>query len=379
MVSFVLVTVLTSISFAGDWVPFPVDFSTDDQEKPDVYGNKIVWQQQVQGDWDVYGVELSGDGDIFFTVAEWPFSDQLNAAIWENKVVWQDDYFGTWAVYMADTTDPDNVWEREVQIAGIPDVNHEYPAISGNTVVWQEYDDASDSIDIWGTDILVDPNYITHYEVARLDLNQQRPAIYRDNVFWQDDQYDSWDILHADFWEIDYAVIYDLLYDDSADQENPSVWGDIVAWDENIGGDVQIIAADISDPDFPVKFPVCLDDSLQQNPDVGDNLIVWEDYRNDNWDIYGYNLTTKQEFQITTDGADQRYPAVSGDLVVWQDFRDGSWNIYAAYLFGAEVARCTSKLAADINKDCQVNIKDLAMLASQWLICNLDSTELCQY
>lgn len=379
MVSFVLVTVLTAISLAGGWVPFPVDLSAETQEKPDVYGNKIVWQQYVQGDWDIYGVELSDAGDIFFIVAEWPSTDQLNASIWENKVVWQDDYSGTWAIYMADTTDPENIWDTEVPVASIQDVNHEYPAISGNTVVWQEFNESSQSIDIWGTDVTEIDN-ILHYEVAGLDLNQQRPAIYRDNVFWQDDQYGLWDILQADFWQKDFPEIYDLLYDDSVDQENPSVWGDIVAWDENIGGDIQIIAADISDPDFPVKFSVCLDGSLQQNPDVCDNLIVWEDFRNGNWDIYGYNLTTHQEFQVTTDPADQINPAVSGDLVAWQeDIGDGEYNIYAAYLFGPEVAKCTSKLAADINKDCQVNIKDLAMLASQWLLCNLDSTELCLY
>ena len=63
MVLFVLVTVLTTISFAGGWAPFAVDFSPETQEKPDVYGDKIVWQQRVEGDWDVYGVVLSDDDD----------------------------------------------------------------------------------------------------------------------------------------------------------------------------------------------------------------------------------------------------------------------------------------------------------------------------
>lgn len=50
--------------------------------------------------------------------------------------------------------------------------------------------------------------------------------------------------------------------------------------------------------------------------------------RNGNWDIYGYNLIEKEEFQITTDSSDQRNPAVYGDIVVWTDDRNNNEDIY---------------------------------------------------
>jgi len=64
---------------------------------------------------------------------------------------------------------------------------------------------------------------------------------------------------------------------------------------------------------------------------------VWQDARQGNWDIYGYNLLTQQEFQITTDLHDQIHPRISANTVVWQDNRDGSWNVYAMILDGPEI------------------------------------------
>ena len=42
-------------------------------------------------------------------------------------------------------------------------------------------------------------------------------------------------------------------------------------------------------------------------------------------DIYGYNMSTNQEFPICTASKTQRDPAVSGDTVVWVDSRNTDW------------------------------------------------------
>jgi len=61
---------------------------------------------------------------------------------------------------------------------------------------------------------------------------------------------------------------------------------------------------------------------------------VWRDYRNGNWDIYGYDLSTSTEFPICINLNDQWDPVVYGDLVVWWDHRNGNWDIYGAKLGG---------------------------------------------
>lgn len=37
----------------------------------------------------------------------------------------------------------------------------------------------------------------------------------------------------------------------------------------------------------------------QKWPAIYENIVVWMDSRNGNWDIYGFNLATGEEFQIT--------------------------------------------------------------------------------
>lgn len=57
-------------------------------------------------------------------------------------------------------------------------------------------------------------------------------------------------------------------------------------------------------------------------PDASGNIVVWEDYRNGNYDIYAYNLDTNEEMQITDNAASQSDPKISGNLIVWEDLRN---------------------------------------------------------
>lgn len=76
------------------------------------------------------------------------------------------------------------------------------------------------------------------------------------------------------------------------------------------------------------KSQITTDLNDQRNPAIYGDYVVWEDNRNGNWDIYGYNLLTEEEFQITTDPDDQENPAIYGDYVVWEDKRNSNWDIY---------------------------------------------------
>jgi len=63
-------------------------------------------------------------------------------------------------------------------------------------------------------------------------------------------------------------------------------------------------------------------------------MIVWEDDRNGNKDIYFGKVDEFRELsaytgkQITTNPASQEKPSISGDYIVWQDYRNGNWDIY---------------------------------------------------
>ncbi len=80
--------------------------------------------------------------------------------------------------------------------------------------------------------------------------------------------------------------------------------------------------------DFGNETPVCTVSGWQVMPRIDGDLIVWDDYRNGNWDVYLYDLSTGTERQVTTNSANQTSPAVSGNRIVWEDDRNGNLDIY---------------------------------------------------
>jgi beta propeller repeat protein len=112
---------------------------------------------------------------------------------------------------------------------------------------------------------------------------------------------------------------------DPANQGSPAISGDIVVWEDWRNGNGDIYGYDLS---TQTEFPLCTDPADQRVPAISGDIVVWQDDRNGNRDIYGYDLTTQTEFQIATDPANQEYPTISGDIVVWHDDRNGNRDIY---------------------------------------------------
>jgi beta propeller repeat protein len=65
-----------------------------------------------------------------------------------------------------------------------------------------------------------------------------------------------------------------------------------------------------------------------RSPTVSGDTIVWEDYRNENEDIYSYNWETNEETALATGVVQQRSPQLSGNHLVWSDSQSGFGEIY---------------------------------------------------
>jgi beta propeller repeat protein len=379
-----LAGLLASVGQGGDWQEFALWPTTDEQELPDIWGDIIVWQQFVAeyGDYDIYIADINNPSEpLVFVIGD--SNDQTSPAVYENMVVWQDyvvwEGSADWDIRVADIN---NLAEPQIfAVSDIVDNNECNPAIHGNTVVWQD-GDAGD-FNIYGADI-TDLSNPVEFQIAEFEHDQQNPAVYRTTVVWQDNFFGDWDIYAADIWRRNKPEEAPVSYIEN-DQQRPAIWGNIVVWQDNFFGDWDIYAADISDfdrlsraePNNPVEFAITTNESSQMNPDIEENIVVWQDNRNNNWDIFGYNLTTQKEFQITDESHDQTNPVISGNVVVWQDNRNGNSEIYAVVLDGPEVAWCTSRIAGDVNGDCKIDFADFAIMASRWLECYLEPAEAC--
>lgn len=69
---------------------------------------------------------------------------------------------------------------------------------------------------------------------------------------------------------------------------------------------------------------------------------MWEDSRNGNYDIYGYDLETEKEVQVNTNTYDQWNPAVYEDCVIWVDSRYENKDIFGHYRSAAHGVRITT-------------------------------------
>lgn len=111
-----------------------------------------------------------------------------------------------------------------------------------------------------------------------------------------------------------------------------------IQWTENgvaicdAGGDQKIDPP--TEDNYPYLNLICPDDS-------GGAIIVWKDGRAGNWDLYAQRVNSSGAVQwaedgvaVCTDGSDQEMPQITPDgsggaIIVWQDDRSGNYDIYS--------------------------------------------------
>jgi len=246
----------------GNTGEFLITKNRSDQYHPKIYKNIVVWHDERNGDWNIYGYNLSTKKEFQITTDT---SDQWFPAIYGDIIVWYESRSGNWDIcgYDLSTNQMFTITPAEIKI-GVP--VELYLAIYGDIIVWENY--RSGNWDICGYDLSAKKKF----QITTDTSDQFHPAIYEDIVVWQDKRNGNWDIYS-------YSISRNELLQITSnpeDQQHPAIYGD---------------------------------------------YIVWEDKRNGNWDIYGCNLLTDQVFPITTDLNDQFHPAIYGDYIVWEDHR----------------------------------------------------------
>lgn len=235
---------------------------------------------------------------------------------------------------------------------------------SGNFVtVWQDY--RNDDWDV----------YAQRFDSsgAPLDLNfkvnddpgtshQESPAVTVDGsgnfvITWQDYRNGDCDIYAQRYDASGAASGSNFKVNDDAgalDQWSPAISSDglgnfVIAWSDNRNGNYDIYVQRYNLSGLPSGSNFKVNDdagtSDQARPAIasrasGSFVITWQDYRDDNFDIYlqmcdssgaalGTNLKVNDDFGT----AEQNYPAVASDLsgnfvIAWQDHRNENCDVY---------------------------------------------------
>lgn len=89
-------------------------------------------------------------------------------------------------------------------------------------------------------------------------------------------------------------------------------------------------------------LPLVAEPGDQTNPALDGGIVVYQDNRGGHldetgawvgeWDLYIKDLATGVETPLCTAAGDQVNPRISGNIVVWQDNRNGDWDVYGAVL-----------------------------------------------
>ncbi len=114
----------------------PICTEPHNQEGPHIYGNRIVWVDWRNGNYDIYV-----NGDIYMydleQKKEIPICtaphNQESPAIYGNRIVWEDWRNGNADIYMYDLDQ-----KKEIPICTDPDWQ-DAPAIYGNRIVWVDW------------------------------------------------------------------------------------------------------------------------------------------------------------------------------------------------------------------------------------------------
>lgn len=271
-----------------------------------------------------------------------------------SRIVWQDNRNGNWDIYLFDLNT-----KIERQITNDPASQTE-PSISGNIIVWT--DERNGNKDVYMMDLATN---VTR-PIASNTFNEYSPAVSARRVVWVGDlSLERWQVYSYDFVSGQTRRI--TLLNVVSEKTGPRTWGDYIAWRQvegNLasiyfysfltdrvgwltGGPLSMGNPDVSDNKVVwsasgVIFARDLILNLTQrignlhvsfNPKIFGKNVVWNTNSELDNSIYQYDFTTGQTRKLTVSGSiwiSGAYPSISGNYVVWEDKRGGDRdsNIY---------------------------------------------------
>jgi len=392
-----------------------ISSASSNQENPYIYENKVVYQDDRNGNWDIYMYDLETGEETRITYS---VADQINPKIYENKIVYQDNRNGNWDIYMVDLSEevaepsglPDEggfdflgeLPLEEIQITiGLSDKTN--PSIYGNKIVWGDYR-SKVCKDIYMYDLETREEFeITKCGSFLPRTNHQFPVIYDNIIVWNNGNR----IYMCDLEKNGQSG--GCLEDDekmrikSSVSENnfPSIHNNIIFW-RGTGGVDYLFYCDLEKNgqsggclEGDSKITIDWDTYKNyENPFVYDNKLVWQQIENHKvndiwikaWEIYlcsvgrngqqGGCLTRDGKVRITYNPSDQTNPSIYGNKLIWQDNRSGNWDIYGVDL---------SFLSDGKSENCEIpgdddwsGLSDCAdPVCGEGVYCNREHTKIC--
>ncbi len=208
----------------------------------------------------------------------------------------------------------------------------------GDWVVW--VDRSGEQWQVWARNVAMNT---PAFAVTSADTTQDRPKTDGRYVVWQGRQEDStWAVYSSDLTDTNRITqVLSALTD--TDETNPSIDWPWVVWQRrdvrNVSAPHQLYAKNLISGEERFVDPTTTD---QLDPQVETDRVVWQDWRDVGpGEIYLQDLETSNSTRITENPAGQYRPSISGPVVVWQDNRNGQLDLYSFDLRNRSETRLT--------------------------------------
>ena len=359
--------------------------STGDQQIPRICadgagGAVVTWQEQRSENFDIHAQRMNESGAIQWTASGVSLcaatGDQKNPQICSDGaggavVTWQDTRSGNFDIYAQRVNASGAVlWTTD----GVPlctaSASQQIPAIvsdgaGGAIVTWQ--DTRSGNSDIYAQK--VNASGAVEWAADGVPLctatgGQYLPAIASDGaggaiVTWEDYRLGNWRIFAQRVnasgsveWTADgVGVCLAAGYSHTPTITSDGAGGALITWNDYRGVDNNIYAQRVNASGAfqwtTDGVPLCTATASQQSPMIvsdgaGGAVVMWQDTRGGNSDIYVQKVDASGTVEWTADGVplctaagNQQYAQISSDgaggaIVTWHDNRRGSFaDIYA--------------------------------------------------
>ena len=217
------------------------------------------------------------------------------------------------------------------------------PAVSGDTIVWGVYKEAR----IHGYDLKSGQEFL----VTAKSSPQFDPAISGDIVIFQDwrkvgtcgwggsPEFGMGLSCDWDIWSANLRTKQELAVSiEPRVQRSARISGNTIIWQHEITtSQWAIYSGQIGSATPPKKLPI---EGGIWDAALDGSIMVWAGSSGQISGILGYHLPSGSQFLISAQGSE---PAISGNIVVWSDRRHGDADIYGYNLeTGKEFAICTA-------------------------------------
>lgn len=320
----------------------PISNHPASQEFPAVDGDRIVWQDARFGATEIFLMNLAGGEPINITQSStW----EVQPAIVGDKIVWKDGYtgIGIHGINLSTNT-------IFTVTSGQRDVSR--PRLSGNIVVWADNRAGNDNWNIYAYDI----NNATELVITDAPGNQMDPQIDSPWIVW-------WDYQERIYlYNLETNQQQTILTTHGARLPDVSVADHLVIWQDMRNGNWDLYGFDLS---LQQEIPFIVAPRDQENAIIDQGVIAFQSKtEGGTFNINLLDLASKQTFPIEQYSSPQLQPALSNGLVVWQDTRNHQADIF--YLVWAGDIPQISDFVVAAPSNLQIGALPIGTMLLQW-------------